>query len=197
MKLRRRVLDIFIVILTLFVVMQIFLPQVGMTIVGFRSFVVISDSMEPEINVQDIVLVRKVNADQLEIGDTITFYTHLPTIYKDENNQTIYQKHVVTHRIGDLIRDQETLIIKTYGLKNNPNQNFDEWRNQKGEPTDLTSQDVIGKVFFKIPKLGVLSLVLYQVFSNPILLLLIIFNLVIIYVVFKLIIKTRKAMKRV
>jgi signal peptidase len=195
MKTKKRILDIFIFVLTVFVVVQVFLPNIAIQYIGFRNFVVISNSMEPEINVNDIVIVKKTDPSKLKVGDTITFYTFLPTIHKDENNHTIYERHVVTHRLGEIESNNENYVFKTYGLKNNPDLSFDQWKDKQGQPVDITQDDIIGLVVLTIPKLGAISMLIYQVFYNPILLLLIIFNIVIIVVVIKVIIKSRKVLK--
>lgn len=72
------------------------------SIFGYKVFVVISGSMEPNIHVGDIVITKNVKACDLKVGDIITF-----------NND----KYTITHRIIDIIQDGET-YYKTKGDHN-------------------------------------------------------------------------------
>lgn len=171
--------------LTLFIVMEIFFPDQAIDIIGFRNYAVVSDSMEPEININDVVVVRKIDLDQLEPGDKITFYTYLPTIHDDEEGNTIYQKSVVTHYLGEITSDAEGNIYKTYGIKNNPEFDFDNWKDQEGQPSEIRDEDIIGIVMFKIPWIGTISMFFRAIFTSPVMLLLIALNITIIVVLIK------------
>lgn len=91
-------------------------------------FIVLSGSMEKEINIGDIVLVKKIEPRNLKEGDIISF---------EQKGETI------THRIVE-IQDKE---IYTKGDNNN---------SLDIEPVNFNS--VKGKVEYKIPKLGILIL---------------------------------------
>jgi signal peptidase I len=172
-------------LLTLFVLMEIFFPDQAIDIIGFRNYAVVSDSMEPEININDVVVVRKIDLDKLEPGDKITFYTYLPTIYDDEDGNTIYQRSVVTHYLGEITSDAEGNIYKTYGIKNNPEFDFDNWKDQNGQPSEIRDEDIIGIVMFKIPWIGTISMFFRAIFTSPIMLFLIALNITIIVVLIK------------
>jgi signal peptidase I len=171
--------------LTLFIVMEIFFPDQAIDIIGFRNYAVVSDSMEPEININDVVVVRKIDLDKLEPGDKITFYTYLPTIYDDEEGNNIYQRSVVTHYLGEITSDAEGNIYKTYGIKNNPEFDFDNWKDQEGQPAEIRDEDIIGIVMFKIPWIGTISMFFRAIFTSPMMLLLIALNITIIVVLIK------------
>lgn len=172
-------------LLTLFVLMEIFIPDQAIHVLGFRNYAVVSDSMEPEINVNDVVVVREINPEELKPGDKITFYTYLPTIYDDEEGNTIYQRSVVTHYLGEISSDQSGSIYKTYGIKNNPDLSYDTWRDENGQLTEIRDDDIIGIVAFKIPWIGMISMFFRVIFTSPIMLFLIALNVSIIVVLIK------------
>ncbi len=178
--------------LTLFLVMEIFFPDQAINMIGFRNYAVVSDSMEPEININDVVVVKKIDLSELNPGDKITFYTYLPTINKDEFGNTIYQRSVVTHVLGEITSDAEGNIYKTYGIKNNPDLSYDNWKDENGQPTELRDQDIIGVVMFKIPWIGTLSMFFRAIFTSPVMLLLIATNITIVVVLIKVIKKKPK-----
>jgi signal peptidase len=178
--------------LTLFLVMEIFFPDQAINIIGFRNYAVVSDSMEPEININDVVVVKKIDLSKLDPGDKITFYTYLPTINKDAFGNTIYQKSVVTHVLGEITSDVEGNIYKTYGIKNNPDLSYDNWKDENGQPTELRDENIIGVVLFKIPWIGTLSMFFRAIFTSPIMLLLIATNITIVIVLIKVIKKKPK-----
>ena len=65
---------------------------------GYSFLRVISTSMEPIINHDDMILVKKVNADDIKTGDVITFKSRDPYLNGFLN----------THRVVDIIEDGES-----------------------------------------------------------------------------------------
>lgn len=178
--------------LFVFVVMELFFPTKTIDILGFKGYVVVSPSMEPEINVNDLVIVTKINEEDLEVGQIITFYTYLPTIYEDDQGQTIYQKNTVTHYLADIIQEDGMTILKTKDYnKYHNNGDFDEWRDVDGHPVDLTTDDVIGKVSLTIPFVGSIITFSMIIVRNPIFLGLIILNVTIMIILIKYIKKSK------
>lgn len=70
---------------------------------GFKSFVIISESMEPTIMVGDAILVKEVAQEKLKVNDIISFQD------KDFIN---------THRIVEIIDDNGVKKYKTKGDNN-------------------------------------------------------------------------------
>lgn len=101
-------------------------------IIKYRSYVVLSGSMEPNLYPGDLIFTFKSNPKKLEVGDIITF---------NSNNQ------VITHRI-------EQIDEKGYVTKGDNNNSVDEEL--------VKEEDIIGKVVFKIPKVGYVSKLLSQ-----------------------------------
>ena len=177
----------FIVFMMLFyIIINSFFPDQSINYMGFKSYVVISNSMEPDININDLVVVVKVKEDNLEVGDIISFYTYLPTYQVDELGNTIYLKSVVTHYLAAIIVDGDDIAYKTHraGV---PDNSYDDWNDINGNPTDIKFSDIIGRVSFTVPAVGVVL----KVFSNPIMVVLIVVNIGIIVAVVKV---TKKAL---
>ena len=101
-------------------------------IFGYKSFVVLTGSMEPNINVGNIIFVKKTNENDIKVGDVIT--------YSVKNS-----KGTITHRIIDIVEQDGKKIYKTKGDNNNT------------PDTDvITYENIIGTVSFQIYKLGLI-----------------------------------------
>lgn len=96
---------------------------------GYKSFIVVSGSMEPEINAGDLIFVRETDPQQLSIDDVIAFR---------EGDA------VVTHRITD-ITDTGTFVTK--GDANNTVDNI-----------TVTKDMVEGEFLRAVPRLGNVAL---------------------------------------
>ena len=96
---------------------------------NFQIKIVLSGSMEPEIKVGSVVIVKPV--DRYEVGDVVTFG-------KDDRDNI-----PTTHRILDVrVVDGEMRFI----TKGDANEDRDG--------RELTADGIIGKVLFDIPYLG-------------------------------------------
>ena len=60
-------------ILLSYILIEAFLPTQTVNVFGFKPYVVITRSMEPEIRVNDIVVVKQFDPEDLEVDDIITF----------------------------------------------------------------------------------------------------------------------------
>lgn len=105
---------------------------VGVRLVGFTPYTVLSGSMEPTYHVGSIVYVKKVDVTTLKVGDPITF--------RLTNNV------IATHR-----------IIEIHG-EGTPDLGF-RTQGDANETVDgiTPAENVIGKVYFSIPYLGYVS----------------------------------------
>lgn len=99
--------------------------------IGFKSFAVISGSMEPNIHVGSIVYAKPVDFNELKVGDVISY--------------KINDSTMVTHRINS-IDDKSSSFI----TKGDANDNVD------GSPVPYSN--VVGKVNFTVPLLGYISI---------------------------------------
>lgn len=97
-------------------------------------YTIVSPSMEPTINVYDVILEFKVDDENnLKVGDIITFYSDII----DTGGYT------VTHRIKDI---KETEDGKCYITKGDNNQSDDDGC--------ITFDHIVGRVEYVFPKLG-------------------------------------------
>lgn len=67
-------------------------------IFGHRILQVISQSMEPTIDDETCIIIRKVDQEDIEVGDIITFVSEAADI----------KGYLNTHRVHDIIEDSET-----------------------------------------------------------------------------------------
>lgn len=98
----------------------------------YGFYTIISSSMEPTINVYDVVLVKKTSASKLKNGDIITFYS----------NNSYFGDTPITHRI--VKKDGNNFVVKG---DNNQNEDNDK----------VSPDNIIGKVILIIPSLGKLQ----------------------------------------
>lgn len=163
----------FVFFITLYILLVAFSPEKMMDVIGFRTFIVLSDSMEPKLNVNDMILLRSVTEDDLDVGDIITFEVYIPEIKSDV---------FVTHYIGAIDQQQDTTIYKTrrIGLKEDES---DNWVDENGDPILITFRDIEGKYLFKVPFIGYIQ----QAFSNKVIVVLVLINSGVIYLIFKMI----------
>lgn len=171
-----------VIILGGYILIEAFLPSQTMNIFRFKSYVVVSASMEPDININDLIIIVKVDEEDLKAGDAISFNTYLPTNQVDNEGDTIYLKSVVTHYLREIELDGNHLIYKTQGATAEPGV-YDAWNDVNGEPVEITYEDIIGKVGFVIPFIGIIM----KLFYNPILLLLVAVNILIVVILIKVI----------
>lgn len=99
----------------------------------FGFYTIISPSMEPNINVYDVVLVKKTDINKLRKGDVITFYS--------TNNY--FGDTPITHRIVN-IDDRTSITVKGD-------------HNEKADNEKVIPKNIIGKVILVIPSLGKLQ----------------------------------------
>lgn len=132
-------------LLVIYIGVSILLPNKSLDIFGFRTFIVVSSSMEPDISVEDMILITKTNEEELEAGDVITFNVYIPEL-KNYNYVTHYIAKVETN-------DSNQIIYKTHGA-NKEIDDVDEWTNPQGELVDITIEDIEGQYRFTLPLLG-------------------------------------------
>ena len=91
--------------------------------------------MLPAIDIKDIVVTKKIPAEELDVGDIITFISP----------DTRYGGISITHRILDKTYD-ESLGSYTYRTKGD--------NNNVADTALVPNTNILGKVILKIPKLG-------------------------------------------
>lgn len=100
----------------------------NISLFGFKAYIITTDSMQPSINKEDVVVVKKEEEDKINVGDVITF---------NQNGK------VITHRITNIEEQEGKKIYTTKGDNNNL------------EDKEKIDYSVIeGKNILAIPKLG-------------------------------------------
>lgn len=117
------------------IVVILALLLVGVRLVGMQVFTVLSGSMEPTYHVGALIYVKKVDPMELEAGDVITFML-------DEDT-------VATHRVVEVVPDEEDPSVIRFRTKGDANDNVDGGL--------VHYKNVLGTPVFTIPKLGYLA----------------------------------------
>lgn len=83
-----------LILVSVFVLLSVVLTPAGQVprVMGFSVFRVLTGSMEPEIPEGSLLLVRQVDADTIQVGDVISFFSPDPTL----------EGAVNTHRVVDI-----------------------------------------------------------------------------------------------
>ena len=93
--------------------------------IGYRSYTVLSGSMEPKFYPGDVVITKHKNKTDIQVNDIVT--------YRDNDGI------IITHRI----------------IEETPDGYITKGDNNNVEDTDiLTKENIIGEVKFSIPKIG-------------------------------------------
>lgn len=111
----------------------------------FGAYIIISPSMVPTIHVEDAILIQRKEANELKVGDIITFLSNDPR----------YSGLTITHRIVGIEKSKKgDLYFRTKGDNNNSE-----------DATLVSYKNICGKVIFKIPKIGYLQQLLTNVYG--------------------------------
>ena len=122
------ILIIPIIIYNIFlIIMSIVKPYETPSFFGIKSFVIISGSMEPNLNIGDIVLIKSVDEQELKVNDIISFREG---------------ESIITHRIVEIIENEGKKYI-TKGDNNNAK-----------DSNDVEYKEIEGIFIGKIPYLG-------------------------------------------
>ena len=116
------------ILIILFIINLILSFEENTHILGIYMFNIVSGSMEPILEINDVVVVQKCEPLELQKGDIITF---------NQDGRTI------SHRIIDITNDKNTIKFETKGDNN-----------QISDPDLVTTEQVYGRVQFRIKKIG-------------------------------------------
>jgi len=101
----------------------------GFELLGYKAFIITSESMKPTINIGDIIITKKCSENDLNVDDIIAFI---------KNNEITN-----THRIIKITEEDGKKFFVTKG-DNNIVQ----------DEKKISSNEIQGKVILTIPKLG-------------------------------------------
>lgn len=117
------------------IVVLLAIALVGVRLIGLKPFVVLSGSMRPTYEVGSLIYVKSVDYKELKVGDPITYM--------------ISQDTVVTHRITEVLVDEEDPETIRYFTKGDANDTPDG--------SSVHYKNILGKPVFSIPYLGYVS----------------------------------------
>lgn len=127
-----------------YIILEVFMPTKTVDVLGFKSYVIVSSSMEPDIMVNDLIIIRKVQEDKLNIRDKIAFFVYIPELG---------EKSTVTHYLADIEDNNGERIYKTQGASKGPG-DYDQWKDEDNQDIDITYSDIEGRVALVIPNFG-------------------------------------------
>lgn len=104
----------------------------GVRVFGLQVYTVLSGSMEPTYHVGALIYDKKVDPQQLQPGDVITFMVDEDTI--------------ATHRIVEIVPDEEDSSVIRFRTKGDANDTEDG--------ALVHYKNVLGTPVFTIPKMG-------------------------------------------
>lgn len=116
---------------------------------GYKSFVIVSGSMEPTIMTGDAILVKEVPQEEIKVNDIISFL-------QEETN--------VTHRVIEITEENGIQKYKTKGDNNNTE-----------DREKVTYEQIEGKYQFKINQFGIVTQILKSKITLIVLILVIVF----------------------
>ena len=129
---RIRIVLIVIFIIILYNVILVGISSIdneeSLNLFGYQAYIITSNSMEPEINNGDVVIVRQCKEEDLNINDIITF---------DKDGR------INTHRITNIINEEGKVKYITKGDNNSIE-----------DQEKIEFSNIKGKMTIKIPYLG-------------------------------------------
>lgn len=152
-----------IIVLTLIVKSKLYKDEIA-SFCGYTPFVVATGSMEPVLRVHDIIVTKKVQENELKIGDIIS--------YHDKENNI-----VITHRIVRIEENNENKIFVMKGDNNNTE-----------DKIKVSINNIQGKYVFSIPLIGKIAAFI----NTPSDLIIIITGIILIYIIIDIIGKLLK-----
>ena len=107
---------------------------------GYSMFNVVSPSMQDELPVGSLIIIKETDAGMLQVGDNITFFSDDPDVPSDN-----YGNRIVTHKIMEIINNDDGSLFGfvSKGV-NNPVE----------DPYPVRAENVIGKVVYSSLSLG-------------------------------------------
>lgn len=148
-KVVKVVVGIVKVVVTLFIVCVfsiIFFQRVSnnqFNLGGYGLYTVVSESMLPKYELWDMILVRQVDVDDIQVGDDV--------VYKGEVGD--FKDKIVTHRVIDIQKNGNNLDFVTKGINNDVS-----------DPV-VHSNQVLGRVVIKSGILSFLSKLINNIYG--------------------------------
>ena len=132
-KIIKKVMEIIAIILIYNIILIAISSENKMSfinILGYKSYIIKTNSMEPTIEINDVIITKEVKEEEIRVHDVITF---------------IKEGEVITHRITKIEHDGNVTKYTTKGDNNNIEDSF-----------KITYDVIEGKHILTIPNLGVI-----------------------------------------
>ena len=143
------IIILFLIIFNLTLLIETYInPNKLPSFLGIKSFVIVSESMEPTIMTNDVIFITKASEENLKVGDIISFHVG---------------DYINTHRI---IRLEEKNGEDVYITKGDNNETEDRGY--------VEFQDIEGKYVFKLSGFGTITKILRSKITLVVLLILLI-----------------------
>ena len=113
------------------------------SIFGYRSYVIASNSMYPVLEYGDVILVKDINFDEIEIGDIIT--------YQGKNGEL--KNKIITHEVIDINYMNDVKVLVTKGRANT------------GIDPYVYPEQIYGKFFYKYTIISFVSKIVRNKFG--------------------------------
>lgn len=119
-------------------VIMVLLPLTVPKLFGYEIYGILSQSMEPEIASGSVIYVKDITAEDVEVGDIITFKM-------DAKSEV-----VATHRVVEVLLDERAFVTKGDN-------------NDAVDSSPVSFDRLLGITVFSLPYLGELSILIYSV----------------------------------
>ena len=160
----KKIIDFFIypiftiikICITILLVQKIKNPDEVPNLFGYKALTIVSGSMEPALNIGDLIIIKEINKNQIKKEDIISFH---------ENDS------IVTHRIIGIVEEDGKELYQTKGDNNN---SVDEKLVKYEEIEGVYSFKIkgIGKMLLKMQNIYVMIIllgviyVIYMIFEE-------------------------------
>jgi len=124
----------FLSILTYLLLAFVLLVLVLHFVFGFQYVVILTDSMKPAVNPNDLVITRPVSPEDIRVGDVILYRVTIA-------NST----YTILHRVVEIRTDEAG---KTYYRTKGDNRRYPD-------PWEVYPDQIVGRLVFVIPKVGI------------------------------------------
>lgn len=113
------------------------------SIFGYRSYVIASNSMYPVLEYGDVILVKDISFDDIEIGDIITY----------QGNNGELKNKIITHEVIDINYVNDVKVLVTKGRANT------------GVDPYVYPEQIYGKFFYKYTIISFVSKIVRNKFG--------------------------------
>lgn len=168
-----------IIFLSIFLLSNIGSSKYKIGYLGIKFLTVESNSMNPIFKKGDIIILRKVSPEKLKKNDIIGYTNYLR--YTDGK----YKKEIVTHYFNE--KKGNEILTRRYNVAYNDTEKYDIARDENGNKTITTTNEIVGKYVLKISYLGFILGSFRVMLKDPIMALLIICNIINISLLIKVI----------